>query len=184
MQPTLSRSLLQAAALTLALSLGGCATATVAERAAACQATDWASYGENDGLLGVAPGARSGKFTDCAELGYPADQAAYDQGRARGLESYCTLENGYQVGIEGRRYRKACPPELEPAFLQGYEQGRKDRPAGYYPRIGFGLGIGLGHSNFRRSHFGYGQYYPWPSTYLLGHRRRGNYSGASWGDGK
>ncbi len=174
----------RALAVALAMGLSACATATVAERSAACQATDWANYGENDGLLGVAPGARAGKFADCAELGFPADQAAYDQGRALGMQSYCTLESGYQVGIEGRRYRKACPPELEPAFLQGYEQGRKDRPAGYYPRIGFGLGIGLGHSHFRRSHFGYGSYYPWPSNYLVGHRGHRRGSGASWNDGK
>lgn len=171
-------------ALALVLALAGCSTATVAERQAACRGADWGSYGENDGLLGVAPGARTDRFNDCAQLGFPADQAAYDAGRARGLQQYCTLENGYQVGLEGRRYRNACPLELEADFLQGYEQGRKDRPAGIYPQIGFGLGFGFGRSHFHRGHFGYGHHYPWPSSYLIGDRHYRYRSDASWGDGK
>lgn len=144
-----------AIAAALVLILGACATASVAERTAACQATDWASYGENDGVLGVPVGQRDKRFADCAELGHPADIAAYQAGRSRGLQTFCTLESGYEVGYSGRRYRNVCPKELEVSFLQGYEQGRRDRPVTFYPSVGFGFGYGhhphfLHHYYFRR----------------------------------
>jgi hypothetical protein len=122
------------------LGAAACTMLTAEQRSAACQATDWASYGRNDGILGVASSERVEKFADCAELGHPADIAAYQAARAEGLATYCSLENGYDVGYAGRRYRNACPPELEIAFLQGYEQGRKEQPASYYPYYGFGFG--------------------------------------------
>jgi ribosome modulation factor len=130
------------ALLLLATLAAACTTLTVAERTGACRATEWSSYGENDGILGVAAIERAEKFADCAALGYPADIAAYQAGRSRGLGTYCTVENGYQVGYAGRRYRDVCPPEMEPAFLQGYEQGAKERPADYYPYYGYGFGFG------------------------------------------
>ncbi len=144
-------------ALLLLATLGAaaCTTLTAEQRIAACQATDWVSYGENDGILGVATAARAEKFADCAALGYPADIAAYQAGRAEGLGSYCTVENGYDVGYAGRRYRKVCPPELEPGFLQGYEQGRKERPADYYPYYGFGFGYGYSHYPYIGYRFGH-----------------------------
>jgi hypothetical protein len=140
------------------LGAAGCSTLTVAERTGACRATEWSSYGQNDGILGVAATDRAEKFADCAALGYPADIAAYQAGRAEGLRTYCTLENGYEAGYAGRRYRNVCPPEMEPAFLQGYEQGTKERPVDYYPYYGFGFGY---------SHYPYyGHYFPY-----YGHRR-------------
>lgn len=122
------------------LSAAGCTTPTVEERARACQAIEWSTYGRNDGLLGVASSERDEKFADCAALGYPADLHAYQAGRADGLKSYCTVENGYDAGYADRRYRDVCPPELESSFLQGYEQGQNDRPVTVYPYFGFGFG--------------------------------------------
>ncbi|HUS55761.1 MAG TPA: DUF2799 domain-containing protein [Thermohalobaculum sp.] len=135
-----------AALLISMLVTAACTTMTVEERISACQATEWSSYGENDGRLGVAEADRTEKFSECAALGYPADLAAYDAGRAEGLKSYCTVDNGYEAGYAGRRYRNVCPPELEPSFQQGYEQGQKERPVNFYPYFGFGYGY---------SHFGF-----------------------------
>ncbi len=146
--------------LLLATLAAACTTLTAEQSTVACQATDWADYGRNDGILGVAAGERTKQFADCAELGYPADIAAYQAGRAEGLGSYCTLENGYEAGYAGRRYREVCPPELEIAFLQGYKQGRKERPANYSPYYGFGFGIGYTH-------------YPY-FGYRFGHRHHGH----------
>jgi hypothetical protein len=149
-------------ALLLLATLGAaaCTTLTAEQRGAACRATDWASYGQNDGILGVATAERVEKFTDCAELGYPVDIAAYQAGRAQGLESYCTVENGYEVGRSGRIYENVCPADSQPGFLQGYEKGRDDRPTRYlYPGYGFGYG------------FGYGYGYPYP-YYGFGHAGR------------
>ena len=133
------RILLVAATLTLA----GCATMTPAERADACRNTDWERFGLNDGKLGVPVSARTREFQDCAEVGHPVDRTAYQIGRSKGLTSYCTAENGYRVGYEGRRYSKVCPSTLEPDFVQGFRRGRKESPAvRLYPRIGIGIGSG------------------------------------------
>ncbi len=138
-----------AMALAATLVAAACTTVPDTERRAGCQATDWVSYGQNDGRLGVPESERAGHFADCAELGFPADLAAYRAGRAEGLVHYCTLDNGYEVGSSGRRYHKVCPPELEQAFLQGYEEGRKDyrRNYPYYPNFGIGFGFGSYHNS-------------------------------------
>lgn len=121
-------------ALTLpAFLTAACVVVPPAERAASCRATDWYSYGRNDGLLGVPVSERAAHFSDCAGLGYPADRAAYQAGHADGLRDYCTAANGYEEGYSGRRYRNVCPPQLEAAFLQGYAQGRSARPIGILP---------------------------------------------------
>ena len=154
----------------LACLAAGCSTLSVEERTAACASTDWQRYGMNDGRLGVPTSERADQFEDCAGLGHAANLAAYQAGRAEGLLDYCTAENGYQVGYEGRRYRKVCPADLEPDFLQGYERGRKERPAyaispgigigigsgGVRTRVGIGIGIGLFGSNSRYAHCGLG----------------------------
>lgn len=161
-------------------ALGACATLSPEQRLAECQATNWQNFGVNDGRLGVPAGDRSETFADCAELGHSVDVAAYQAGRAEGLQVYCTVENGYQVGYEGRRYDNVCSPTSEPDFLQGYERGRKERPAvALSPSIGIGVGsgggvrvgIGVGIFNYYapyryrgyrygRKRFGLGYYHP------------------------
>ena len=139
--------------------LSACATLQPEKVAEECAATDWQRFGLNDGRLGVTTASRASAFEDCATVGQPIDLAAYQTGRSEGLVHYCTAENGYQVGYDGRRYQKVCPPTLEPDFLQGYDRGREDRPAvALYPRIGIGIasggrvrtgiGIGIGIGSF------------------------------------
>ena len=127
----------------LACHVAACSTLSTEERAAACASTDWQRYGENDGRLGVATSDRANEFQTCADLGKPVDLAAYQTGRSVGLQSYCTVENGYRVGYEGRRYDKVCPTALEPDFLQGFDRGRAERPkVRVRPTIGIGIGNG------------------------------------------
>lgn len=129
--------------LGLVAVLSACATMSVEERAAVCAGTDWQQFGVNDGTLGVPSTDRSDKFAECSELGRPADLVAYNSGRVEGLASYCTVENGYRVGYEGRDYEQVCPGATEANFLQGFERGRAERPAfALSPRIGIGIGSG------------------------------------------
>ncbi len=137
---------------------------TPQERADACAGTDWQRYGANDGKLGVPTSARLDTFEDCAEVGRPADLAAYESGRSQGLVTYCTAENGFRVGYDGRRYNRVCPPGVEADFLQGYKRGPRERPAlALSPRIGIGIGsggirtgigVGIGVGNYARRHPG------------------------------
>lgn len=125
--------------------LAGCTTVPPEQRAANCAQTDWHRYGVNDGMLGVPGSERADLFADCTRLGQPADIARYQTGHEEGLKQYCTAENGYEVGRQGRRYHDVCPTELEPDFLQGLAQGRRERPAyGVHPSIGIGIGSGGG----------------------------------------
>ena len=164
----------------LTATLGACATLNPEQRLAECQATNWQQFGVNDGRLGVPSSDRGSTFSDCAELGEPVDIVAYEAGRTEGLQAYCTVENGYTVGYEGRRYHKVCPPSIEPDFLQGYNRGRKERPAiALSPSIGVGvgsrggvrIGVGLGlfnyYGGYGRKRYGYGHpryrfYYGYP----------------------
>ncbi len=137
------RTPIQITVCLLACLAAGCSTLSVEERTAACAATDWERFGQNDGRLGVTTADRASEFEDCNQLGQPVDLAAYQAGRAQGLTEYCTAPNGYQVGYDGRRYENVCPPALEQDFLQGYERGREDRPSyAVYPGIGIGVGSG------------------------------------------
>ena len=125
------------------LGLAGCATMSVEQRTAFCSNTDWHRYGLNDGTLGVRSSERADVIADCAEVGHPMDVNAYQAGRAEGLRTYCTVENGYEVGYSGKQYENVCPPGLATDFLQGYAQGRDDRPSyALYPGIGIGIGSG------------------------------------------
>ena len=152
----------------LACHVAACATVSPEQRAAACAQTDWQRFGENDGRLGVATAERADDFEACAGVGEPADLTAYQTGRTKGLEAYCTAENGYVVGREGRGYDKVCPPATEPDFLQGYDRGRAERPAiALVPGIGIGIGsggvrtrigIGIGLGRYHGSRHVFGRY--------------------------
>lgn len=143
-----------------AVLLGACAGTSPAERAELCRMADWHEYGLNDARLGVPAGERDDFFGTCQELGHAPDLDAYRAGRAEGLEAYCTVENGYEVGRRGGRYRDVCPPRAEIAFLQGYEQGRRDYAREYRASPRFGLGFGFG-SFHPHHHWWFGQRQHW-----------------------
>jgi hypothetical protein len=41
------------------------------------------------------------------------------------MQLYCSEENGYELGRQGRAYRYVCPPEFEPGFRIGYRKGKE-----------------------------------------------------------
>jgi len=43
----------------------------------------------------------------------------------KGAKSFCHPEKAYNKGLSGVMYKKSCPQNMEAAFLQGYERGRK-----------------------------------------------------------
>lgn len=138
----MSRLITAFAAGALAL-LAGCTSVSPEQRAAACAETDWQRYGTNDGRLGVPIEQRGSLFEDCTRVGQPADIMAYEAGHVEGVQQYCTVEEGFEVGRQGRPYHDVCPPELEPDFLQGLAEGRRSHPnVGVYPGLGVGIGPG------------------------------------------
>ena len=102
------------------LILSGCASLSAEE----CLAADWYTIGVEDGSRGQ-PVSRIGAHRKaCAEVGVQPDMARYNDGRAFGLQSFCTRERGYSEGENGRSYSGVCPPHLEPIFMQGYLAGQ------------------------------------------------------------
>jgi hypothetical protein len=43
----------------------------------------------------------------------------------KGLDAYCAVENGYNVGASGKKYANVCPQKSEAAFMKEYRRGRK-----------------------------------------------------------
>ncbi len=100
--------------------LSGCASLSAEE----CLAADWYTIGVEDGSRGQ-PISRIGAHRKaCAEVGVQPDMPRYNEGRAYGLQLFCTRERGYSEGESGRSYSGVCPPHLEPVFMQGYLAGQ------------------------------------------------------------
>ena len=102
------------------LALSGCASLSAEE----CLAADWYTIGVEDGSRGQSVSRIGAHRKACAEVGVQPDMVRYNEGRAFGLQSFCTRERGYAEGENGRRYSGVCPPHLEPMFMQGYLAGQ------------------------------------------------------------
>lgn len=107
--------------LVLLTGLSACASLSEEE----CLAADWYAIGVEDGSRGADMSRIGAHRKACAEVGVAPDIALYEQGRARGLESFCTRERGYYQGERGQRYSGVCPAHLEPQFMQGYLAGQE-----------------------------------------------------------
>ncbi len=107
--------------LALAGTFGGCASMSKNQ----CLQADWYAIGNRDGSLGKPRTLFQSHYDACLEYGVHADRQAYYRGRAEGLQSYCSYDNGLAQGKQGKIYRQVCPPELEPDFLAGFEKGRR-----------------------------------------------------------
>ncbi|MBE9553221.1 MAG: DUF2799 domain-containing protein [Proteobacteria bacterium] len=92
-------------------------------QAAACQATDWWALGFEDGVKGLRADYFGKYRRECAPHGVTANITLYLEGRDEGLYEYCKPQNGYRLGVDGRKYANACPPRLEGPFLDAHKDG-------------------------------------------------------------
>ncbi len=90
-----------------------------------CEAVDWRGIGYEDGVQGRSQTAIAARRQACARHGVTLDLAAYRDGWDAGVRQYCQSSNGYRQGRNGNTYNAVCPPELEPAFLEAYREGRE-----------------------------------------------------------
>lgn len=105
--------------LVLILLTAGCAVMTPEQ----CEYADWMELGERDGRDGRASDYIATRAQACRKAGIAPDATAYRIGWDRGIAHYCTLDQGFQDGFDGRAYGRVCPAELEPEFLTGYGVG-------------------------------------------------------------
>ena len=105
---------------TLALAgLSGCATMSGDE----CLTSDWEAIGYEDGARGYTSDQLGARRKACAKHGVTPDFAAYQHGRAQGLDEYCQPGRGFSVGSSGYRYNGVCSAHNEAAFLDAYSAG-------------------------------------------------------------
>lgn len=102
--------------------LTGCATTMTQTE---CLSADWYAIGLEDGARGQSMARLGNHRKQCAEFGVSPDVQAYQQGRLEGLDYFCTLSNGLEVGKAGRSYTGACPTGMEHYFMTGYRLGHE-----------------------------------------------------------
>jgi hypothetical protein len=101
--------------------LTGCATLSEEE----CKTANWPEIGYADGREGHPRSRLESHDEACAKVGVRPAREAYFAGRERGLEVYCTPENGFRVGRDGQSYSHVCPASSAKAFVERYEAGRR-----------------------------------------------------------
>lgn len=90
-----------------------------------CQTMDWFEKGKADGMAGLSASHAADYQARCSKFGYNIDLENYSKGRAKGLNYFCTLENGERFGKKNGYYFGVCPTGLEENFLKGYHFGKK-----------------------------------------------------------
>lgn len=108
-------------AVLLSLLAGGCATLDKSE----CREADWKIIGLEDGARGRPLAYIGNHRKACAEHGVKPDLAQYQRGHARGLQQFCTAENGFSLGRVGGAHQNVCPAELRGRFVAAFETGRQ-----------------------------------------------------------
>lgn len=103
----------------LILLLSGCAVMDQDE----CIHADWYLIGFEDGSAGQQPQRIAEYRSACAEYAVVPQMEEYLAGHQRGVESFCTAENGFAQGRAGRQLNPVCRGELKHNFLFGYNSG-------------------------------------------------------------
>lgn len=99
--------------------LSGCASMSPEE----CKTADWYKVGYQNGLNGNAPSIINSYTKDCNEAGVTPNRTQWKKGFDNGTIIYCSPDNGYTVGREGREYYGVCSNKR---FLENYQLGRQE----------------------------------------------------------
>lgn len=96
------------------LALGGAALALLVAcdpiSEEECRIGDWAGLGLQDGQAGRPMSRLSDYGEICGALGIAPERDVYLEARAEGLKTFCTPQNAYSVGLDGRGIGQVCPP--------------------------------------------------------------------------
>ncbi|MEM1313885.1 MAG: DUF2799 domain-containing protein [Pseudomonadota bacterium] len=117
------RRIAQAGLLAAAAALAACGPRPVAPEA--CGGADWRAVGVADGVRGAGPERLNDHRSSCAAAGVAPDATAWEAGRERGLEAYCTPAAAHREGEQGRPLRPVCPAEAMAALSEANALGRE-----------------------------------------------------------
>ncbi len=116
----LAKSLLTAIiSILFLLNITSCATLNESE----CKTANWEIIGLEDGSRGNHSSYIGEHRKACAEHNIAPDLTVYLKGHAAGLRQFCTEQNGYQQGLQGRVNNNLCPADLTGGFQRGYQKG-------------------------------------------------------------
>lgn len=90
-----------------------------------CNTIDWYTKGLADGENGVSMEIFSSYVEDCSRFAVTPDREEYTLGREKGLDSFCTKDRGYEMGLSGHEYMSVCPESRELDFRAGYDPGKR-----------------------------------------------------------
>lgn len=116
---TLARILMTSTLLGSLGLAGGCAVISEDE----CQAGLWYERGIEDGSRGHSQATVYKIAQKCHEYGVRVDTSAWMRGHEEGVEQYCTPENGFIQGRNGRDYAGVCTGPTADLFMANYQQG-------------------------------------------------------------
>ena len=106
------------------LVLGGCAAKpTVSENQ--CRAGDWQTIGYRDGASGFASTRLLSHQEACGEFAIVPERTAYLTGWQEGLSSFCTADNGFNLGNRGASFNTVCARDMAEPFATAYQDGRQ-----------------------------------------------------------
>jgi hypothetical protein len=77
--------------------------------------------GTIDGSMGRGQYDITNRNIPCAQAGLPLKLRAYEQGRLKGLRTYCTRDNGMMIARQGHAMPEVC--HAYPAFASGWHSG-------------------------------------------------------------
>jgi len=114
MNPLIKGSTITALLVGLGL-FDGCASISRED----CMRGAWQNLGLEDGKSGATSDTLGRYHKDCAKYGVQINDAEYQEGRKKGLETYCRLPNAIDTGLQGKQYsRGVCPVEIDATFYQ------------------------------------------------------------------
>ena len=90
-----------------------------------CKTANWSNLGYLDGSQGASADQFSQRSSACSEYNVHPNFNQYQVSYQKGLTTYCTENNGFYVGSNGRFYHGVCPQTTSAAFLYGYHQGKQ-----------------------------------------------------------
>ncbi len=110
--------------ITAALVLGGCAgNPSVSENQ--CRAGDWQTIGFRDGANGFSSTRLLAHQEACGEFAIVPERTAYLKGWQDGLTSFCTADNGFNLGNRGASFNTVCARDMAEPFATAYHDGRQ-----------------------------------------------------------
>lgn len=109
--------------LLLPVVFAGCAVISEEE----CRAGLWYERGLQDGARGRSQALVYDIAQTCQrEYGVRVDSDAWLRGHEEGVEQFCTPENGYRYGRQGRSYSGVCTGPTADLFVDYYQRGLAD----------------------------------------------------------